>query len=292
MPKIIIIGNTSSLINGAVLLPLAAQGYQDSYRQLMYDNRTIWKANYALDVVAFRGVTITPWTKYQDTNYGVDPFLQQGLQDSKSWNFGVDGTYAINPDLSVMAGYTTAYATQVLFGTTSTTASVVPAGTPQTTTNDRSLVNTFTAAVNYAAIPNKLDTELRYTAQHAVDYMTLEEPVVDIATVCTTRDDITTCSDNGQFPENKTWFQRLDATAVYKFDPETVAAFGWKGDVKVKLNYAWEMNSQTNWANDPLSPTLPATCSLGTASCQDLWLGWYNPNYDVQMITASLIASW
>ena len=35
----------------------------------------------------------------------------------------------------------------------------------------RATVHTFTAAVRYAAIPDKLDTELRYTASHGVDNM-------------------------------------------------------------------------------------------------------------------------
>ena len=62
---------------------------------------------------------------------------------------------------------------------------------------------------------------------------------------------------------------------------------GWKGDIKAKLHYAWERNSADNWANDGL---LPYSTVSGATSV--LWLGWDNPNYNVHMLTASLIASW
>jgi hypothetical protein len=151
----------------------------------------------------------------------------------------------------------------------------------QNQTNERNVVNTFVAAVRYAAIPNKLDTELRYTASHGTDDLGFV-PAAQLGTT-------------GAFPENKVWFQRLEATAVYKFDPEQVAALGWKGDIKLKLNYAWEMNSETNWANDPLSLTQASSQYVGNVTVgagTGIWMGWYNPNYNVQIVSASLIGSW
>ena len=79
--------------------------YQSSYRQLMLDNRQTWKANFAVDLVVLHNVTVTPTFKYQDEIYGVDPTNQQGLQDNRKWSSGVDVTYVINPDTSIMVGY-------------------------------------------------------------------------------------------------------------------------------------------------------------------------------------------
>jgi hypothetical protein len=135
-------------------------------------------------------------------------------------------------------------------------------------------VNTFTAAVRYAAIPDKLDTELRYTASHGVDNMNL---FVNGAAPA-----------GGQYPEDRTWFQRMDATATYKFDKEQVAQLGWKGDIKAKLHYVWERNAVDNWANDPLTPYT----TISNTALAGLYLGWNNPNYNVQMLMASLVASW
>ncbi len=90
--------------------------YATSYRQLMIDNRQTWKANFAVDVVVLPGVTLTPTFKYKDENYGVDPISQQGLQDSRSWSGGIDATYVVNPDTSIMVGYMREYYTQLLYG--------------------------------------------------------------------------------------------------------------------------------------------------------------------------------
>jgi len=250
--------------------------YAQSYRQLMYDNRNTWKANLAADLVAIHNLTITPTVKYQDTNYGVDPNNQQGLQDSNGWAAGVDAVYVVNPSTSLMVGYMFEYNTQLLYGCAGATQEGLanPPCTPASITNDKSTINTVTGAVRYAAIPDKLDTELRYTAAHGSDNMELSVPPTGNPTT------------GGQFPVDKTWFQRLDATATYKFDKETVALLGWKGDAKAKLHYAWERNSDSNWANDPLAPfnTISGTGVL--------WMAWNNPNYNVHMIMASLAFGW
>jgi len=251
-----------------------------AYRQMMTDNRERWKANVALDVVVARGLTITPNFKYQDDNYGVNPANQYGLQDSRSWNGGIDATYVINPAASIMVGYTREYYTQLLYSVNCAVPNSVPgtvcdSRTPLTianNTNDRTVVDTFTALLRYAAIPNKLDTSLRYTLSHGVDSTNLNQMNgVVIA--------------GGQFPDYTTWFQRLDATAVYTFDKTAVAQAGLTGVVKAKLHYAWERNSVSNWSNDPLMPfysPIPAA----------IWLAGNNPNYNVHMLMASLAYAW
>lgn len=257
--------------------------YSLTERQLMIDNRQLWKANYLVDVVVARGLTVTPWTKFQDASYGVDPFTEQGLQHTRDWNFGVDGLWVVTPDLSFMASYSRMYGNENMYGSTnggpylptvvSCTATTGGPYAPQCqdVTFERNVVNTFMAAVNWAVIPDRLNTELRYTASHGTDDLNFDEsPGLAFP-----------------FPENKVWFQRLDATLVYKFDRQQVTALGWKGDLKAKLNYSWELNSETNWANDPL-----ALSTASSALASGLWMGWYNPNYSAQIVSASLIAGW
>ena len=79
---------------------------------------------------------------------------------------------------------------------------------------------------------------------------------------------------------------RLDATAIYKFDRAWLAQIGWAGDLKAKLRYTWESNSVADWHNDLLAPFTPAV------SANALWLGYNNPNYNVQMIAGSFITTW
>jgi len=249
--------------------------YQSSYRQLMLDNRETWKANFAVDVVVVRGVTITPTFKYKDENYGVNPLNQQGLEDSRSWSGGIDATYVVNPNTSIMVGYMREFYTQLLYGNACTNNTCpINATNYQTQTNDRTVVDTFTALVRHVAIPNKLDTELRYTASRGVDRMNLFLGTPS------------GLSATGQFPDFTTWFQRLDATAIYKFDPTVIARLGWKGEVRAKLRYTWERNSVSNWANDPLATynSIIAPSALFLASD--------NPNYNVHLLMASLAWSW
>jgi MtrB/PioB family decaheme-associated outer membrane protein len=243
-----------------------------AYRQLMVDNRERWKANVAIDMVALPGLTITPNFKYQDDSYGLSP-NQLGLTESRSWNGGVDLTYVFNPRASVMVGYLREHGYQLVnnFNSTSATAQVAQINAMQT--NDRIVVDTFTGLIRFAAIPDRLDTELRYTASHGIDSQRLlfannADPTI------------------GQFPDVTNWFQRLDAVATYKFDKDQVALLGWKGEVKAKLHYAWERNSVSNWQNDSVAPF----GNYGEPTL--IYLAYNNPNYDVQMISGSLAFIW
>jgi MtrB/PioB family decaheme-associated outer membrane protein len=253
--------------------------YSSTYRQLMISNRDRYKAVVSADVAVVHNVTITPYVKYMEDKYLLDP-TQQGLNDSRKWSAGGDITYLMNPNTSFMVGYMYEWGSSSLFGvncTTSGTGTPNPCVGPPTLTNDTTTVQTFTAAVRYAAIPDKLDTELRYTASHGTDSMQLWGSGTGFNANGTP-------SQGGQFPDNHTWFQRLDATAIYTFDKAQLASMGWAGGLKAKVHYVWERNAEDNWANDPLTP-------FNTIST-NLWMGWNNPNYNVQMLMGSLIASW
>jgi MtrB/PioB family decaheme-associated outer membrane protein len=266
--------------------------YNTTYRQLMISDRDTYKAVLGMDIVPMQSIMISPMVKYQEMKYGVDPATQQGLQDSRKWSVGSDLTYMLSRDASIMFGYMYEWGSQLLFGTTCTVGSsgtpnpCTGAGAFQTLTNDTTTVHTFTTALRVDVIPDKLNTELRYTLSHGVNNMNMfmngNPPFSGRGTPCTTAP--LPCGGT-QFPQDRTWFQRLDATATYKFDKEQVAAMGWKGDVKFKLHYAWERNAADNWANDPLTP-------YTLASSSTLWLGWYNPNYNVHLLSASIVASW
>ncbi len=160
--------------------------YAPAYQQFMFDNRQRTKVNLALDVVAFRGVTISPTFKYQDDDYGLNPLNQEGINDSRSTSWGVDLAYVVSPDLSFAVSYYSEYYNQSLYNYTNTfsgngfsaqpgTCTAVPASSANCLliTSDKEHVNTITAVVNYTAIPNKLDLDLRYTISDGVDEQAL-----------------------------------------------------------------------------------------------------------------------
>src|SRR5262245_31380363 len=244
-----------------------------AYRMLMIDNRDRWKANVALDVVVAPRVTVTPNFKYQDDFYGLNPANQLGLRDARSWNGGIDVTGVIDPRTSITVGYLREYVTQLVYNTTQISPTAPPGGANFALTNDRIVVDTFTGVIRYAAIPDKLNTELRYTASHGEDNQKLF-----FATGAT--------PTGGQFPNVKNWFQRVDAVATYTFDKAQLAALNGKGQVKAKFHYAWERNSVDNWQQDPLAPF------GNTGQLSQVYLAYYNPNYNVHLMAASIAFTW
>ncbi|HXZ21292.1 MAG TPA: MtrB/PioB family decaheme-associated outer membrane protein [Pseudolabrys sp.] len=256
--------------------------FNPAYRMLMVDDRERWKANVFMDIVVVPGLTITPNFKYQDDHYGLNPAIQMGLTDARSWDAGIDAIYIINPSTSVMVGYTRDFLTQTLYGNTSTSCCTGTAGVTApvggaflTQTNDRIVIDTFVALLRYNVIPDKFDTEFRYTASHGVDTQNLL--VGNIAGGVPA---------NGQFPDVTSWWQRFDAVATYTFDRSLVAALGWKGEVKAKLHYAWERSSVANWAQDPLMPF------GNTGNPNLIYMAYDNPNYNVHLLSASLAFKW
>jgi len=249
--------------------------YSPAYQQFMFANRQQTKAQFALDVVAFRGITVSPTIKYQDDYYGLNPFNQMGLTDNKSLSWGLDVSYTAGPDFLFVISYYKEYYDMLLYGATNST----PAGpTPATEamTSDKTTVDTLSAGMTWAAIPDKLTLDVRGALSKGVDDMRLYLGGGAFST-------------GAQFPNSETWFTHLDATATYKFDPDTVAKLGWKGDIKAKLRYTWESNSVANWQNNPVVPFATTAAGQNTNA---LFMAADNPNYNVQMIAASLIASW
>ena len=242
----------------------------------MISDRETWKANFATDIVVARGFTVTPTFKYLDEHYGVNPANEQGLKDRRLYSAGIDTSFVVSPTTTVSLGYMRDFVTTLMYGSSCTSSTSGTCGTAPVTppnystqTNDRASYDTFTFLLRHAAIPDKLDTELRYVASHGVDSLRLEN--------------VPGGPGGGQFPDMTTWYQRLDATAIYKFDPATIAAMGWKGQVKAKLRYTWERNSVGWWATDLIGLSQATGNILMAAD---------NPNYNVHMLAASLAYTW
>ena len=263
--------------------------YSPAYQQFMFDNRQRTKADFLLDLVAFPGVTITPTFKYKDDNYGLNPLTQDGLSDQQMISGGVDVAWVVTPTLSIVASYYYEYYHQSLYsntgiphGSAAPTPPPASAFGPQVYTTDNEFVNTVTAAIKWAAIPNTLDFDARYTGSFGVD-----EQVCSLCTGTIGTPTGGTIPAGTPFPNNNTYFQRVDVTGTYRFDPTWVQQMGFKGDVLFRLRYTWENNTVTNWQNDALAPF---TDISGMTNA--IWMAYDNPNYNVHMLSASLIARW
>jgi hypothetical protein len=192
----------------------------------------------------------------------------------------------VTPTLSIVASYYYEYYHQSLYSNTGIPhgAAGIPvpppasAFGPQVYTTDNEIVNTVTAAIKWAAIPNTLAFDARYTGSFGVD----EQTCVSVPS-CTTG----TGAPFTAFPNNNTYFQRVDVTGTYRFDPTWVQQMGFKGDVLFRLRYTWENNTVTNWQNDALAPFTDIPGMQNS-----IWMAYDNPNYNVHMLSASLIARW
>ena len=262
--------------------------YSPAYRQFMYDNRERTKADFAIDLVAFRGVTISPTLKYHEDFYGLNPLNQLGVSDQRTLSTGVDVGWAVDPTLSFVFTYYYETIGQWLYSNASTAGSSVPPPPPASAfggpvlTSDKQHINTVTAGINWSAIPDKLNFEVRYALSDGID--------AQVCSLCTTSFNGTQIASTAgnPFPNDTTLWQRLDATATYKFDPTWVRSMGFNGDLKASLRYTWERNAVSNWQNDPLAPF---TSFVGNGA-NFLWMAYNNPNYNVHMIAGSLIATW
>jgi MtrB/PioB family decaheme-associated outer membrane protein len=238
---------------------------------------------------------------------------QPGLKHNNAWNWGLEGSYVFTPDTTLMLAYMREYRDQEILwcgngapsplsGTTSaatagscnafsnsnTTGTGFPSGSNDASMKDT--VDTFMAKVRYAAIPNKLDFDFGYTLSIAnsttsinpgpfASYSSGPVPAAGVITVA-----------GGPFPDTKTTFQRFDVMSKYKLDDDLVQRLGYKGEIAVKLRYAYERTSVTNWQNDSIQSYMWSTNNqtLGYMT----WLAGNNPNYNVHLLAASLVVKW
>ncbi len=261
-------------------MPNDGHVYSTAYRQFFLDNRdrNIGKFSVAVDVAP--NFVVTPTAGWRNDDFNLNPATELGLLRNHSWNAGVEAAYAVTPDTRLLFSYMREHRNQLVASTSmNEDAPATPPPFPADsyyTANVQDNVNTFIVAADHALIPNKLDLKLGYTFSRAVN----SQPIIFA-------DGHT--PDGGQFPDVKTTFQRLDALLKYKLDEDKVRQLGWKGNVTVKLRYAWERNGVGNWQNDLMQNYMQATdANTGYMT----WLAWNNPNYSVHLIAASIGFNW
>ena len=205
--------------------------------------------------------------------------------------------YVATPDATLLFSYMNENRSQNMLSASNT--QLFPfstSATPQTSytaaqlsaTNVRDNVNTFIMGVNYAVIPQKFDVHLGYTLSLANNNQPL---FFANGAGPTTGVGVPAVTVPGQFPAVNTTFQRVDATAKYIVDKDFVTSLGLKGEVALKLRYAWERNSVTNWNNDMALPYM----YLMTTQNQNFFyqsLAANNPNYNVHLLGGTVSFAW
>jgi hypothetical protein len=250
-------------------------------RQFFLNDRDQNKGQFSVSVDLVHGLTVTPTFGYQDDVYKIAS-TEVGLTRSTSVRAGVDVSYMVNPATALTFSYMNEQYLQNLRSTGMTSTSALTAATTYSSpVRDR--INTLMAGINYWAIPDQLNLDLRYTVMLATDHQAV---YFDNGTQPGSG------ANYSQYPDVRSMWQRVEATAKYKFDKEIVQRLGWNGDVYAKLRYAWERNSVDNWQNDMMQTYMYSAAAPGTSYGLLTWLAYDNPNYNVQLLMASLTLKW
>jgi Putative outer membrane beta-barrel porin, MtrB/PioB len=83
----------------------------------------------------------------------------------------------------------------------------------------------------------------------------------------------------------------VDATAKYVVDRDFVTSLGLKGEVALKLRYAWERNSATNWNTDTMRPYMYLVQTQNPNFFYQAMAG-NNPNYNVHLLGGTVSFAW
>jgi hypothetical protein len=270
--------------------------YSAYYRQLYLDDRDRAQAKFAVDVKVLNNLTVTPTFNLKNDTY-IFGQNQEGLTSDRSYAAGIEAAYAATPDAIFLFSYMNENRSQNILSASATQLFPFAAATSYTAaqlsaTNVRDNVNTFIIAMNYAVIPQKFDLHLGYTLSMATNVQPLFFANGTGPQSGGFPSFINGVANPGQFPNVNTTFQRVDLTGKYVVDRDFVTSLGFKGEVALKLRYAWERNSVTNWNNDTMQPYMYTALMNQPQAAYVQWTAGNNPNYNVHLLGGSVSFAW
>ena len=273
--------------------------YSPYYRQLYLDDRDRAQAKFAVDVNVLRNLTVTPTFNLKNDTF-IFAQNQEGLTSDRSYAAGVEMAYVATPDARFLFSYMNEQRSQNILSASNTQIAPFSLATPPltsyaanvlTSTSVRDNVNTFVIAMNYAVIPQKFDVHLGYTLSMSNNSQPLFFANGNGPQSGGTPALIGGVANPGQYPNVNTTFQRVDATAKYIVDKDFVTSLGLKGEVALKLRYAWERNSATNWNTDTMQPYMYLVMNQPQVAYYQAMAG-NNPNYNVHLIGGAVSFAW
>jgi Protein of unknown function (DUF3374). len=270
--------------------------YSPYYRQLYLDDRDRAQAKFAVDVNVLRNLTVTPTFNLKNDTY-IFGQNQEGLTSDRSYAAGVEMAYVATPDVTFLVSYMNEHRNQNILSASNT--QLAPFGTQTSytaaqlsSTSVRDNVNTVVIGVNYAVIPQKFDVHLGYTLSMANNSQPLIFANGNGPQSGGYPSLINGVANPGQFPDVNTTFQRVDLTGKYVVDKDFVTSLGLKGEVALKLRYAWERNSATNWNTDTMQPYMYTALMNQPQAAYVQWTAGNNPNYNVHLIGGAVSFAW
>jgi MtrB/PioB family decaheme-associated outer membrane protein len=221
-------------------------------------------------------LTITPSGGFRIDDYSHWMFLDQtggGLVHDNAWNAGIEASLRISSDVILIGSYMHEDGHKELWIPFTSHSILVPPGGPPFSSPVDDHIDTFTAGANWAVIPGKFDIKATYTL------------MVATASIGTPP-----ANPLAFFPDQHQTLNRVDVQAKYQVDPWFMQRFGFRGETYVKLRYLWEDNNVTDWAADNWN--YQYLFNTDTSQTKNIFLGWNNPNYNVQLLALSVGFKW
>jgi hypothetical protein len=274
--------------------------YSAYYRQFYLDDRDRAQGKFAVDIKVLNNLTVTPTFNLKNDTY-IFGQNQVGITSDRSYAAGVEASYAATPDAIFLFSYMNENRSQNVLSSNTQLApfsATLAYSCPTAITcqlsaaNVRDNVNTFVVAMNYAVIPQKFDLHLGYTLSMATNVQPLFFSNGTGPASGGYPSIVGGANNPGQFPNVNTTFQRVDVTGKYVVDRDFVTSLGLKGEVALKLRYAWERNSVTNWNNDTMQPYMYTALMNQPQAAYVQWTAGNNPNYNVHLIGGSVAFAW
>jgi hypothetical protein len=228
------------------------------------------------------------WDDYPD-----DVANLLGVTQDHSWNAGIEFATRINADIRLSLAYNfESHKLHMQECCGGAAGGISPNNTWQSDITQH--YNTFIAALDWKAIPNKLDFRFEYVFAQSLEANNTI-PCPSLASGCSGLGTGVTSVSQLQYPDEKNVFQRFSAIARYIVDPELVQRMGWNGEVVAKARYTFERNHQNNWAINTMTPYSPSPADSGgdtTNGGTSLFLAYNNPNYTAHLMAMSVALRW
>jgi hypothetical protein len=270
--------------------------YSEYYRQLYLDDRDRAQAKFAVDIKVLSNLTVTPTFNLKNDTY-IFAQNDEGLTSDRSYAAGIEAAYAATPDVTFLFSYMNEQRSQNILSASNTQIAPYAVATSYTAaqltaTSIRDNVNTLIVGVNYAVIPQKFDVHVGYTLSMGKNSQPLFFANGTGPQSGGYPSIVGGANNPGQFPDVNTTFQRVDLTGKYILDKDFVTSLGLKGEVALKLRYAWERNNVTNWNNDTMQPYMYTAMMNQPQAAYVQWMAGNNPNYNVHLVGGSVNFAW
>ncbi|HXW23252.1 MAG TPA: MtrB/PioB family decaheme-associated outer membrane protein [Xanthobacteraceae bacterium] len=249
----------------------------------MFDmaNRDRVKANMLWQIDLPGGMSFAPNVGLRFDNYDLDPTIGTfGVQTDNMWNAGADVSYTFTKGVVFLMSYNHEQHFETLTGANASTALNTGVNTTSVVYNGQmdDYVDTWMIGANFELVPDRWDFKTTFTLVH--DREVWATGIFSAAAGQPT--------NYSQYPDVLNDYQRLDATLKYRFDPSWVRQAGFAGDVVAKLRYTWERNSVTNWQDIDV----PDVWFLDNSATRMISMAAIDPNFNIQMLVASLALKW